>query len=235
VLILLFVTLTQTVHSQEHDGDGHDHGLAGPTSSVQDAPPAIVPPEVEPGSATEPHSHGDSHHEADESEAEHGEKPHDHATDHGSQIGQNGFLDWIGKFHPLVVHFPIALILAAALAEALTLLTRKSHFRNGARYCLTLGALGAVVAALLGWASAYGATYNESVASVSVLTIHRWLGTITAILSILTLWLSWKTTAGDGIASTRRYQISLFITALFVAFAGHFGAALVFGVDYFNP
>ena len=64
---------------------------------------------AEPAAVTESHEHD----QADE----HGPPSHDHATDHGDPEGFGRVVRFLGKFHPVVVHFPIALILAAALAE----------------------------------------------------------------------------------------------------------------------
>jgi len=55
---------------------------------------------------------------------------------------------FLGEVHPLVVHFPIALLLAAALAQLFVY--GGKPWEGAVRYCLYLGALGAVVAAGLG-------------------------------------------------------------------------------------
>jgi uncharacterized membrane protein len=39
-----------------------------------------------------------------------------------------------GKMHLLVLHFPIALIVAAAVADVLRLITRRPFFRNASLY-----------------------------------------------------------------------------------------------------
>ena len=51
----------------------------------------------------------------------------------------------------LVIHFPIALFAAAALAESWALLRRSTQPGAVVRYCVALAAGGAVVAAALGW------------------------------------------------------------------------------------
>ena len=58
---------------------------------------------------------------------------------------------WLGRFHPAMVHFPIGLLVSAALAEALFLVTGRTLFDSAGRVCVSFGALGAVPAATLGW------------------------------------------------------------------------------------
>ncbi len=78
---------------------------------------------------------------------------HDHATDHGESdaSGLGKLVNFAGKFHPVVVHFPIALGLAALLAEILALFTKAELFRAAARFSIVTAALGALVAVPLGW------------------------------------------------------------------------------------
>jgi len=55
----------------------------------------------------------------------------------------------IGQFHPLSSHFPIALLIVALPAEILWTVTRKESWRTTVRYCVVLGAAGAVCTAVL--------------------------------------------------------------------------------------
>ena len=60
--------------------------------------------------------------------------------------------DWVPNVHPLVVHFPIALLLVAALVDAIALAVRKTHpwVQTSAVGLYALGALGAAAAFLTG-------------------------------------------------------------------------------------
>lgn len=88
----------------------------------------------------------------------------------------------LGRLHPLVVHFPIALVLAAVWVEAVQLLRRRPVAGNTARVFVTLGSAGAVLAALLGWQAGEHADYTGKAAEI--LETHRWLGVGTAAGSI---------------------------------------------------
>ncbi len=54
-------------------------------------------------------------------------------------------------YHPLLVHFPIALWMTAALFDLLYLWRRESFFATAAKYLIGLGLLGAAVSIAAGW------------------------------------------------------------------------------------
>jgi uncharacterized membrane protein len=56
----------------------------------------------------------------------------------------------LGKFHVVLVHFPIALALAAVLGDVLWIIWRKDFFRSAALYCLLLAALAAIPTVITG-------------------------------------------------------------------------------------
>lgn len=56
----------------------------------------------------------------------------------------------LGKFHVILVHFPIALALAAVLGDVLWIIWRKDFFRGAALYCLLLAALAAIPTVVTG-------------------------------------------------------------------------------------
>jgi mono/diheme cytochrome c family protein len=139
-------------------------------------------------------------------------------------------LRWLGKFHVLVVHFPIALLLAAAAVDVGSLWRRFRGPWLPVRFCLLCGAAGAVAAAALGWLHAdvggHGAGTPE------VLNLHRWIGTFAAAWAVVT--------AGLAEAEARRprrpwlWHGMLWVGALLTGAAGHFGGLLVHGEDFFR-
>lgn len=180
-----------------------------------------------------PDMHDEQEHEhagTTEHEAMPGEMVHDHSA-HGPneallETGIGRLLVWLGKFHPAAVHFPIAMLLGAALAELLSLRFENGFFRNAARYSLWLGALGAVGAASLGWLYGGFRVADEE----SLLTFHRWNGTGIAALALITLWL------GEGPIRTQAsrlalYRTALLVTALLVAVNGYIGGRMVYGPE----
>src|ERR1700730_11355399 len=67
---------------------------------------------------------------------------------------------FFGRFHPLVVHFPIALILLAAALECAGLFRSDKHLPSFAGFVLALAAVGALIAVSLGWLLAWSGGYE---------------------------------------------------------------------------
>jgi mono/diheme cytochrome c family protein/uncharacterized membrane protein len=135
---------------------------------------------------------------------------------------------WLGKFHPPLVHFPIALLTAAAVAELLRLVTGKPAFDAISRFCLWFGTLSAVVAGILGWLLA-GFRFSDA---SWVMMMHRWLGTVTVGCAVLVLLLS-ELSRHPGRHRTKiSFGVTLCVAAILVSVTGFFGGAVVFGLNY---
>jgi uncharacterized membrane protein len=89
-------------------------------------------------------------------------------------------LHLLGRFHPAVVHFPIALISVAAVLEGWQLVRRKPTLAPATGVCVGLGALSGIVAALFGWllANAQGDDGN-------LIQLHQWIGIASAAAAVL--------------------------------------------------
>jgi uncharacterized membrane protein len=134
-----------------------------------------------------------------------------------------------GRLHPLLVHFPIALILIAAIAELIFLATRFPRWQTVAVANLRAGAAFAVASAGAGWLLASSRIVEASPS----LEWHRWLGLMAAVAAIAAALMTVRIDPME-----RRqwpYRIALFSAAAIVAVAGHFGAVLVWGADFLRP
>lgn len=110
------------------------------------------------------------------------------------------------ELHPAVVHFPIALIVSAALIDLLALLFRRPHWHQVSLWNLALGVLGAVVAVRSGTAAA--AVFEHTAGTVhAVLERHAQLGTVTMWVGLGLL--AWRI--------VRRDRMSQLLRALTVA------------------
>ena len=133
---------------------------------------------------------------------------------------------FVGRFHPLLVHFPIAFLLLAGALELLALRPRTGPPWLAARFpLLVVAAVAAAVAAtagyLLGRSGGFGGATFER---------HLQLGVIVAIGALLTALAAWRrqrTGAGDAIVRT---GLALTLGALTIA--GHLGATLTHGEGY---
>ena len=93
----------------------------------------------------------------------------------------------IANVHPIIVHFPIALLSGFLVAEILGLLSGSKDLRTAAKWMLYFGTLGALVAASVGLLSAEG-VYHEGEVHFYMLK-HRDYGLNVAALSVvLTTW-----------------------------------------------
>jgi len=134
-----------------------------------------------------------------------------------------------GRFHPALVHFPIALLLAALLAEAFAIFhPRRKALHGATRVCLWGAAAGAIAAAATGWLMA-----GEQGYAAATVFDHRWLGVGTAIVTSLCLFAFEIARHTRQKWSFRLMWILLLLAAALVAAAGHTGGELVYGGDWF--
>lgn len=139
---------------------------------------------------------------------------------------------FLGRFHPLLVHFPIALLAVSAVLHAIAFATRRSRpsavpppYLQAAGLFLWLGALGAVVSAIAGLLLATSGSYSGDTFSR-----HQWLGLILAGLSLITA-LVW--TVGDHGSRWPALQAGLVVACgLLLIPVGHLGSNLTHGEEY---
>ena len=98
----------------------------------------------------------------------------------------------IGSFpmesvHPLVVHFPIALLMTALLLDGLGLVFKRPNLHGVALWNLSLGTLGTAAAVWTGLRAAEIAKHSFEIHQV--MELHRKLGIATLILAgFLAAW-----------------------------------------------
>ena len=136
----------------------------------------------------------------------------------------------IGRLHPVVVHFPIALLLVATMFEAWSLVMRRATYGATVRPLVRLGAVTGCVAAALG-------LILEPEIRVAgwvhdVLDMHRLLGLLVPALAAGAAVLG-EVYRRRGRAYLRWSYLGLLaLTATAVAVAAHLGGELVYGPDY---
>ncbi|MEZ4828003.1 MAG: DUF2231 domain-containing protein [Bacteroidia bacterium] len=90
------------------------------------------------------------------------------------------FLTFLGRLHPMVVHFPIALLIMAMLMEMMTLRGKNENFRSAITLLLRLGAVSAVVSVAFGLILHEQESYGGR-----LIEYHEWSGIVTMLLSLL--------------------------------------------------
>lgn len=140
-------------------------------------------------------------------------------------------LRWVGKFHPVSTHFPVGLMMAAVLAEALGWWTRRESWLHTVRFLVAFASLGALSATGLGWLNAYFSSYNKEVGAL--LWWHRWLGTGTALWAALCAVLVFIDSCAEGTRARQRFRGALLVGAALVGLSGFLGSALIYGLDHY--
>jgi len=135
-----------------------------------------------------------------------------------------GFEAFVGRLHPLLLHFPIALLIFAALLETgRWVIGKREHASISAATCLVFGTLLCVLTVWAGWELAE----HESETG-QLVEWHRWTAIATlalAVLATVALGLRrWK-----GPQWTGAHVGLLLLSGVMVAVSGHFGAEMVWG------
>lgn len=129
--------------------------------------------------------------------------------------------------HALVIHFPIALLMAGFLSELIALFSKNQFFKNASFYLLILGTLGAIVAYVSGSYAGDGMTdgllqkpmeLHENAALVTLL-----LAVITALIRVAMYFFNYKKTWAKW-ASFLLFGVLIG----FLARTGYLGGQLVF-------
>ncbi len=154
---------------------------------------------------------------------------HDHATDHAEPSSVIGFL---GKFHPVVVHFPIALVIIAATFLGLGIVEKFQQFNLLSVYLVYFAALSALAAATLGLIAGSGASYPSLLENY--FWWHRSLGIASGILTQVSAFLAYRFQKDNSSGRLWSFRIVLALNAVLVGITGHLGAMLVYGPDYFT-
>lgn len=137
----------------------------------------------------------------------------------------NGEMALIGRLHPLLIHFPIALVIVALAAEVAAVGTGNQRWRTVAVANLWAGAAFGLLAAAAGWRLAS----MPDIERAPLLEWHRWLGTTAAGTTLVA--------ALATLGGPRRlwlYRIALLAAGVLVGVTGHLGGLLVFGPDFFR-
>jgi uncharacterized membrane protein len=134
-------------------------------------------------------------------------------------------MDWLGRTHPVIVHFPIAFF-PAALVTALVG-RRQPAFGAPVQFLVIAGGVIGPAAALLGW---FDGGFNVATDDW-LLQFHRWLGTAIGLGALgLAIWAWRKPDANRGPAMIA----GLAVITIAIIGQGWFGGAMVHGVDHMN-
>ena len=225
-LFLVFIVSIPSARAHppaEHSADAVHEETIDPEQQVEEAADhgAIhdhADPDREPGA-----SHEDQHdHGAPAGAAESG---HAHWSENGPQTAFERAMARLGVLHSVAVHFPIALLMAAALAQILTHAGLPGGNLQTVRFLVWTGALGGVAAGFLGWAHAGPMTSGED----GVMLAHRVLGTTLAVgLTGLVGLVEWSARRPGRIVGLLT-PLAVYLAGLGAAINGFLGGSLAHG------
>ena len=142
-----------------------------------------------------------------------------------------GFLEaWMlffGRFHPVVLHFPIGFLTAIFLLEAYTCFDKTQNLERAKSFLLIVTGLSAMVTVLFGFFLAEEGGYSKS-----LLAWHQWLGVAMMVCLFISLILQRKAMRDMNSKMVYCYRGSLTLTLVIMILGSHQGGSLTHGKDY---
>lgn len=129
--------------------------------------------------------------------------------------------EWMGRFHPLIVHFPIAFFPAALFTAIVG--RRRPAFSAPVQFLVVAGGIFAPIAAAAGWLADMGSDPDP------ILTYHRWLGVAVGVGgAALAVW-AWRRPWEDRGAGM---ILALTVMTIAIAVQGFLGAGITHGIEH---
>ena len=132
--------------------------------------------------------------------------------------------EFIGHFHPLVVHLPIGILIFTFILELIQLKS-KTKFNQAILLGTFIGTAFAIVSAIMGWLLSLDGGYDEK-----LLNNHQYAGWILCFFCILLVIVKMFFSANVYFDKLNKSLWSIIIIVLFVV--GHFGGSITHGADY---
>ena len=137
-------------------------------------------------------------------------------------LSSHWVFEFIGRFHLLVLHFPIGLFVGAFVLELISKYKNQDSHISGMIYLATGSA---IVAAIMGQFLFQSGAYSGK-----AIETHQLLGWLTAGLSLITSIVFWN-------RSSLHQNVPVYMLAVLcisVGFAGHYGASVTHGPNYLS-
>ncbi len=143
----------------------------------------------------------------------------------GSYIAIPLWLQPIGRLHPLILHFPIVVLIMAMVLEFFRFKERfrtEKLYHDFTTYLWLVGALFAAVTAIMGLFLSKEAGYEGN-----TLQWHKWFGAVVVFVSTGIYWCR-----NAGWYTPKIARSGAVVTVLCLTVAGHFGADLTHGDNF---
>ncbi|MDB6117361.1 MAG: planctomycete cytochrome, partial [Verrucomicrobiaceae bacterium] len=135
---------------------------------------------------------------------------------------------FFGRFHPLVVHLPIGVLMLSLLIE-LGCLRRsvEEKWGDAALFAIFVGAVGAVIGVIFGILLTREGGYEGG-----GFLLHQGLGIGTAVGTLVALFLRLSAMSSGGRGLMEGYRFILLLTFGMMGIGAHFGGNMVHGSKY---
>src|SRR6478735_6806603 len=130
-------------------------------------------------------------------------------------------IEFLGHFHPLLVHLPVGILLMGLLLQWLSRKKKYEVFRQAVPVTLLAGAITGLLSCITGYLLSISDDYDESLVSW-----HMWMGIATTLVAFI-LYAREK----NDQFKINKTLLSVALLIL-VALTGHLGGSLTHGSDY---
>jgi uncharacterized membrane protein len=129
-------------------------------------------------------------------------------------------LEFIGHFHPLLVHLPIGILLTGLFLQWLSGKEKYRSYVSVVPVVLLAGTIAAFLSCITGWVLSTTDDYDKTLAGW-----HMWMGIATAFTSLLL----YAKTVNPRFGISRKLLTLILLTLILVT--GHLGGSLTHGSD----
>lgn len=129
--------------------------------------------------------------------------------------------EFLGRFHPLIVHLPVGILLIALLLQYLSRKAKYEALNASVNIVLLVGMISAFASCITGYLLSMSGEYDDTTVSW-----HMWMGIGVAVVSALMYVKRVNRQFGTG------YKIMSICLLLLIFITGHLGGSLTHGSDY---
>lgn len=162
----------------------------------------------------------------------------DGAASSEKEVDAPGWIAFLGRFHVVVLHLPIGILMAAFILECFGMFRRSKGYDVATAWTLVLGFLAAVVAIVFGLF--LEETTKDNVFDALTMDWHKWLGIamgvlalIAAVAKIVAVRKQWggDDKRGPGGAPLAFARLSILGVAILLPVVGHLGGNMTHGAN----
>lgn len=128
---------------------------------------------------------------------------------------------FLGHFHPVLVHLPIGILVLGGLFHLLSASNRYAFLRPAVRITYLLGAIGAIVSCISGYLLSQTSDYDAKLVG-----LHQWLGIGVAVVALL-LYVLLTLRVNELLL-----RLLTVVVLISITITGHYGGSLTHGSDY---